>query len=530
MRFKKWKDKVMNKKTFFICLFFISVINIWSWNRYTNDTELSLGYYSVQNIIKYDFYPSTQEYLTFETKETDGDTYMYLWSNDEHRQIAKNDNGGEGLCSKIRATLQPGSYSIYIIAKDNIAYLTIENEVINNTRSYEASKQIDVSNTSIESTGNVKMKAGQKIRFRPGFHSKEGSYLSAKIGLATCSLYRNNTRVLYNRPFSCYKLNISNFPAETRFRIENITNNGTIYGLLLNQSGDLIGYSSNYIVAAEKPSSLILGIRYPYTLSTDSCKIWYTRDNNLEYLALCGSETRHAVGGNAFIGHFDSGSYYYQYVLASRNWLFDGYNRIDFIDGVDLIYFYGHGETNNYGWIQMEDKNWVDINDFDSSSGSGHRTNNRSGDLEYIAFMTCKTVRIESKNSWDWLRIRGWESTSTQKGFFDGVHVVVGFHSNHTSYDWGWPLSPAYYLEAKYFANYLDYHYTIWDAWKNATRRATDDYHGWWWWRDIDIGENSSIYIVPNKDDKLSDHNTTDYKYGDWGYYFGWRKYHYWYD
>ncbi|MCK4796027.1 MAG: hypothetical protein KAT05_01530, partial [Spirochaetes bacterium] len=159
----------MNKKTFFICLFFISVINIWSWNRYTNDTELSLGYYSVQNIIKYDFYQSTQEYLTFETKETDGDTYMYLWSNDEHRQIAKNDNGGEGLCSKIRATLQPGSYSIYIIAKDNIAYLTIENEVINNTRSYEASKQIDVSNTSIESTGNVKMKAGQKIRFRPGF-------------------------------------------------------------------------------------------------------------------------------------------------------------------------------------------------------------------------------------------------------------------------------------------------------------------------------------------------------------------------
>ena len=48
---------------------------------------------------------------------------------------------------------------------------------------------------------------------------------------------------------------------------------------------------------------------------------------------------------------------------------------------------------------------WVDFTSTDGSAGGGHRTNNWSGDLEYVVFLTCQTVRIVSETSWDWLEM-----------------------------------------------------------------------------------------------------------------------------
>lgn len=93
--------------------------------------------------------------MTLETKDSNGDTYMYLWSITENRQVAKNDDGGAGYHSKITMTLPEGSYKVFV-------------------RSY-------------------------------------GSNASS-----TCDLYKNNIRVLNDVEFAGTKVNVSSRDAETK--------------------------------------------------------------------------------------------------------------------------------------------------------------------------------------------------------------------------------------------------------------------------------------------------------------------------
>lgn len=451
-----------------------------AWDRYTNDAEYLLGSdYPFQAIIHYMFYISNRQTVTLQTANSTGDTYMYLWNETYHAQVARNDDSNGTLMSTIVATLDPGYYTIFV-------------------RSYSSN------------------------------------------AASTCDLYMNGVQVLVGAKFAGTLVNmyINNayLSPETRLRTDNLSSGGDTYILLLNTSGDLIGYNDDWgglasmVEAAGQPAALIIGAYSPDREGTCSAK--YTEDIRPEFLAVTDYETFHIQAANSFKNAFIAASDFYQYALQAKTWEFTGYDsdRMSYADGVDLIYVAAHG---NIGGFADYDNKWVDFTKPDGSAGSGHRTNNLVGDLEYIAFGTCETVRIEDETSWDWLKTTGWQSYYDyngvpQKGFFDGVHLAVGYHSLYWSYSVWWESYQSSYYEAADFAINLFLAQSVWDAWKNANRSATDQFE-WWPWNSVDLGEISSIHIVPSVNESFYSYRTPDYKLGDSNYYFGWRKSHYWY-
>lgn len=451
---------------------------VFAWDRYDNETEWyhsPAANYAFEAIISYQFSVSGFEDVVLETTNSTGDTYMYLWFNTINSQYAKDDDGGLGTCSKIETSLWPGTYTVFI-------------------RSFSSGVE------------------------------------------GTCNLIKNGVTVKSNDRFSGTNIDLTYYPAETKFITKDLSPGlADTYCLLLNRTGDLIGVNDDYsnsrassIEASEKPYNMIIGA---FSASSEgTCKLAYMEDLHPEFLALCGSEDRHAVSGNQFIEAFDSADYpdAYTNALQLQPSIFTTPTRINYANQVDLIWVHAHGSP---GLIWSHDDVAVDFTSSDGTSGSGFHTANRSGDLEYVAFLSCQVVRIESETSWDWLVDRGWKSALWSPGFFEGVHLVVGFHTNYTFYNaHGGTSHSSYYWHAKAFANNLDDGETVWDAWKHAYEDATDKIEHWAYCPDVDFGEISSIHIVPNQDDTLSDHNTQDYTYGDSGYYLGFRRYHYYYD
>ncbi len=464
-----------------VSVLFLSFSSLMSWDRYTNETEHVIGNYSFQKIIHYSFSISTAQTVTLETKDSNGDTYMYLWSDTENRQITKNDDGGAGYHSKITSYLQAGTYKVFV-------------------RSYS-------SNAS-----------------------------------STCDLYKNGYQVYSDVEFAGTKVYVGSYDAETRFRTTDLV--GDTYVLLLNSSGNLIGYDddgggglASSVIAAEKPSYFIVGA---YSSSNEgTANVRYTKDDHLEFRAYCGGpQSRFPQSGNEFISEFETGDYNHENVIATERWNFLN-NRLDDewgSDGVDLVWYHGHGGTGTISDDDYDETNWntssIDFTSPEGRSGSGHRTNSKSGDLEYISFLSCEVVEIGSESSWGWLDTFGWRSYYNNgnliKGFFDGLHIVVGYHTlqyDHT----GVYNRKSWMYHAEQYANNLDSGDSIWDSWKGAYRKATDKVEHWLWYPDVDLGEISSIHIVPQQDETINDFKSTDYKIGDSNYYFGWRKYHYWY-
>jgi hypothetical protein len=202
--------------------------------------------------------------------------------------------------------------------------------------------------------------------------------------------------------------------------------------------------------------------------------------------------------------------------------MFTGDNRWNFVDQVDLIYMACHG---NIGTIWPRDGIATVITSPNASCGGGHHTANKSGDLEYAAFLSCQVVTIESETTWDWLVNRGWKSYADAsgnivKGYFDGVHVVVGYHSNHHNED------DSYMHEAHFFADQLDGGNSIWGAWQYANEKATDEEDGILF-DSVDLGEISMLAITACKDESIFNKGNKDYVYGDPNYLFSWRKRHY---
>ncbi|HOV14325.1 MAG TPA: PPC domain-containing protein, partial [Spirochaetota bacterium] len=217
------------KKELIIFITLLTVINIFCWDRYSNDSEMwfqeSINF---QSIIHYSFYVSTSQTVTLETTNTSGDTYMYLWSETDCKQIAKDDDSGEGACSKIITSLSPGTYIVFI-------------------RSYSSN------------------------------------------AASTCNLLKNGQTVLTNAKYSGYKYNVSQFNEETRFKAQ--PDYGDTYCLLVNTNGDLIGYNDDsnsslgsQIIASEKPLYFILGSYSPTIEGT--ARFSFTEDMNKEYLAM----------------------------------------------------------------------------------------------------------------------------------------------------------------------------------------------------------------------------------------------------
>ena len=149
-----------------------------AWDRYSNDSEYWLGNYSFQKIMRYSFSVGAAGVVTLETANTSGDTYMYLWSETESKQIAIDDDSGAGTCSRISVWLRPGSYTAFI-------------------RSYNNNQP------------------------------------------AYCDLYKNGTRVITQGRYSGNKVYMGALRAETRFRTTDLSSGSDTYCLLQDDNMEL---------------------------------------------------------------------------------------------------------------------------------------------------------------------------------------------------------------------------------------------------------------------------------------------------
>lgn len=459
----------MHLYRFLLLLAFLSITIYSEVYRFNNDTEIKIGRYQCKAIIHYDLYVSSAQQYTIETKNlTDfSDTYMYLWSDTEHRQIAKDDDGGIGYASKIIAYLNPGHYKVFV-------------------RSY-----------------------------------------SGEYNEGWCDLVINGY-VMMNSKFSGTPISLWSygFQAETRLRTKNVLTGVDPYCIVTNSSGNIIAYNDDIglgqygscLNSAEEPKDIYLGA-FGYW-SEGVCEVWVTEDKKLEFLSLYGSESRHSESSCDFTNNL-SGSYTNIIEPWDAMGLQTGHIRHSGsestmnggVDDVDFIWIHSHG---GIGTISTYNNQGVDITSSDCAAGGNHRLNDNYGDLEYIAFLACKTVRIEHTQSFGWLRTRGWKTYNNngtiQKGFFDGVHIVVGYHSNHHNYDHS-IYGKSWRYEGKTFAKKLKSGNTVWNAWWKTNEDTYQEFSNWF--KKRSPGMASSISIVAQKDEKLSDFRSEDIVYGN---------------
>ncbi|MDD5674156.1 MAG: DVUA0089 family protein [Chitinivibrionales bacterium] len=464
----------LNRAKIIGLLFCVVLIeNGYGWDRYSNETENIIGTgISATNIIRYSFILTSAQSCDFYTDEIDnsnGDTYLYIWSNSENRQIAKNDDGivpsGNPWASRIIVTLAPGSYTVFV-------------------RAYGV------------------------------------------FSIANCSLFRNGTKVVSSTRFGGYVFSLYGraIGEGDRLRTRNLSANGDTYCLLLNSNGDLVGYNDdadgslassimsqwggggNFIVGAYSPGSECV------------CDIGWTEDKNLEFISLCGPEQRNVNAGAAFTSSMSNGNNHnpaYTTTLEANAWQFQGsrLSNSDYgVDNADMLWIFTHGAP---GFIAMRNGSGVQLTGSLSSCGGADRNENRCGDLEYMAVLSCETVKIKHSQSFNWLVDDGWKSTSSKKGLFEGLHYIVGYHSTEWSNNTA-GNSDSYI--AGHYASKLKTGTGIWQAWRECNEEASKEYSGWF--NSFSPGMASAICLDAQKDEKLSDFRSADIILGNSNYLF----------
>ncbi|MBN1308983.1 MAG: DVUA0089 family protein [Chitinispirillaceae bacterium] len=462
---------MMIKYLYTIICALLLTIKLFAWDRYSNEIEATVDeYVPATNIVRYYFDLSITTTCDFYTDNISegGDTYMHLWNESQNVQVAKNDDAsvpsGYPWASRITMSLPAGSYILFV-------------------RSYNQ-------------------------------YSK-----------GRCNLYRNGSIVISNVRFGGF-LSACTWDYEgDRKRTTNLSSGGDTYCLLLDQNYNLVGYDD------DDGDGLASSIMFPYTglfyfvtgayseAKECTCDLTYTSDSNLEFISLCGPEVRHVESGTEFTTEFNySHNPAYSTCVEANAWQFQGQrlSNTDWgIDNVDLLWIHSHG---GWGGCEMRNGTFLDFTAPTSAVGSGDRTNNEVGDLEYLCVLACQTVRVEHKTSFTWLVNRGWMSTSTNKGLFDGLHVVVGYHSDHHNKD---PLfkEPSWNFEARTFANKLEEGWGIWWAWIQTNQETEDEYSGWF--SSFSPGMASVIGIWPQYNEKIADHRSDDIVFGMPEYTFG---------
>lgn len=483
---------MLSKKRYTIvfCLFCLiclsTQIRSQTWDRYSNESEITIWTgVSATHIIRYYFSVSEWSWVDFLTDNlTSGsDTYMHLWSRTENREIAHNDDGqvpsGNPWASRIETAIPPGEYIIFV-------------------RHYH-SDQYD-------------LRTGR------------------------CDLYYNLWLVESNQKFGGHQIPFSS-PEGTRFRTINVPSGGDTYVMLLSHTGEMVGfdddggggYTSSIIDGLDRRqldgdyTHLVVG---SYNEVRECvCNIGYTEDKNLEFLSLCGEEQRHVESGTQFTANFPkTHNPGFSTVRNAESWQFttDRVTNVEWgIDGVDLYWMHSHGSAG--GMIYMRNGSGVDLSSPGSHCGVGDQYFGLSGDLEYACQLSCQTVRLEHMQSSGWLQTSGWqtyESNSIRvKGLFEGLHVIVGYHSNHSN------TSDSYNFEGKTFAKKLNANKGIWQAWKETNEETHNKYSNWFY--NFKIGIASTIAPTEHKDENITNFRTRDIKYGDAGYFFTWSYYGY---
>lgn len=198
-----------------------------------------------------------------------------------------------------------------------------------------------------------------------------------------------------------------------------------------------------------------------------------------------------------FVDEFEDTWSRSQYYWA-RSYMF-GSSHLSYCDSVDLAYFAGHGNASTIwpssadGSCYLGDKAW-----------GSYSTASRAGDLEYVVFHSCKVLEM----SGDWRgRWRNTWDTRSQPRPFAGLHVAMGFRTNHYTGSGAGPWA------ADEFAENLEDGDSVRTAWVEAVEDAL-------WLIGWDSSKNRAavFYVRPHANETISQNGSADRRYGDSDY------------
>lgn len=173
-------------------------------------------------------------------------------------------------------------------------------------------------------------------------------------------------------------------------------------------------------------------------------------------------------------------------------------DHMTFADSADLAYIAGHGSPSKIA-MSSGQKCWLPNTALGSYSTLSHR-----GDLEYIVFHSCSVLSLADRDGVPW-RER-WAHTSATKDQprpFSGLHVAMGFRTtHHNGADAGW------WAADEFAENLEEGCYSVRKSWYEAAEDAR-------WLAAWTDNKPAIFYLRPHKYEKASQHNSTDYKYGD---------------
>ncbi|MEI7903200.1 MAG: FG-GAP-like repeat-containing protein, partial [bacterium] len=164
---------------------------------------------------------------------------------------------------------------------------------------------------------------------------------------------------------------------------------------------------------------------------------------------------------------------------------------LSYADSVDLALATGHGLASG---INIAVDNWVDLTQAAFGSWSSP---SRTGDLDWIAFMSCLVTSLEGTEEAPWHT--RWLCTPNRLRPFAGLHGAVGFREVY------WSTIPAGNLLAETFASYLQTGFAVTLSWMEAVE-AGQEY----------LSHNNSpciIYLEPYFTENLAGHQSPDYWY-----------------
>jgi hypothetical protein len=171
--------------------------------------------------------------------------------------------------------------------------------------------------------------------------------------------------------------------------------------------------------------------------------------------------------------------------------------NMSYANSADLAYLAGHGSPSSITLKGSEGSCYLP-----NYAWGRYTDSSRAGDLEYIVFQSCKVLAMNS----DWRsRWRHYSSTQSQPRPFSGLHVAMGLHTNHVNALGSGPMV------ADEFAENLEDGFSVRYAWYEAV----EDYRYLNLWED---NKPAVFYIRPHENETISQHNSTDYHYGDSSY------------
>ncbi len=163
-------------------------------------------------------------------------------------------------------------------------------------------------------------------------------------------------------------------------------------------------------------------------------------------------------------------------------------NNPSYADNVDFVFFSGHGDD---GYVKFSHKNngcYLDNTECQGAWGNQ--------DMEWIYFSSCQTLR---SSIW-------WDNWGTWHGCFNGLHQVLGWHSNMKDVNLG-----------KHFGNYAaKKKWRIFTSFKSAARKS----HGAGWG-----SKTRRIVVLAETENSMNDqlhgagYVSPDYSNNGWYYY-----------